>query len=337
MPELEKLTGVDLAEIQIGVNLRKFTDIVWETADYITEFLIEKLYEKEIVVTEWTLISSPDDERVKYERTIDSQHPLPISLPWLPLFVQSSNVQCLEYDSQHNNLRIVETSVIKGLPFVEPCIITEWDVHELPTSSCLARITLRHSYDKSSWIQGMIESNSRTELIRFFQMWETNFNRIAVLSKVDSASEISQSVSKLAFPFPGRSSLECNPTTKREEIPLNVKLESSAIDFTRPLITKSALSIDPKLIALIDFPEKIISAQEFSLNPVAEKIVSPYGSESEISSNASYKESCGSFDSILSGLQENNFLKIIAATLISISVKFDVAGFHGIEVNNFAR
>ena len=337
MPELEKLTGVDLAEIQIGVNLRRFTDIVWEKPDYITEFLTEKLYEKEIVVTEWKIVSSPDDERVKYERTIDSQHPLPISLPWLPLFVQSSNVQCLEYDPANCNLRIVEISVIKGLPFVEPCIITEWDVHELPTALCLARITLRHSYDKSSWIQGMIESNSRTELIRFFQMWETNFNRLAELSKFDSASEKSKSASKLVFPYPEKSSLEHNPTTKGEEILPNLKLESSATDFPGLLITKSTLTINPKLMTSIDISENVISKQELRLDSDAEKIVSPYGSESEISSNASYKESCRSFDNILLGLQGNTFFKVIAAILINSSVKFDVAGFHGIEVNNYIR
>ena len=143
--------------------------------------------------------------------------------------------------------------------------------------------------------------------------------------------------SNLVFSFPERSSLERNPSTKGKEILHNLKLETTATDILGPLITKSTLIIDTKVMASIDVSEIVISNQESCLDPDAEKIVSPYGSESEISSNASYKENCRSFDSILLGLQENTPLKVIAAILINFSVKFDVAGFHGIEVNNFIR
>jgi hypothetical protein len=106
-------TIINLADIDIDVSLKKFLEIAWEKGDFLKVFLEVEQHEQEVNITNWKDISVSLNT-VKYERIVNSLHPLPLQLPWLPLSVKSSNVQTMEYDSIENLLRIKELSTIKG-------------------------------------------------------------------------------------------------------------------------------------------------------------------------------------------------------------------------------
>jgi len=173
-----------LADIELEVNTARFVEIVWDGPRFYQSFLVERMKERDVVVTAWELSAakgpsssslSPSLSSSKmYSRVITSLHPLPVKLPWLPEAVRSELTQTLEYNHATHVLRITEVSKVHGLPFVDPCIITEWDVVDLSPTSCTCHVTLRFAYEKRSWIEGMVESNSHTELLHFYEEWRAH-------------------------------------------------------------------------------------------------------------------------------------------------------------------
>ena len=322
------VTDSNLTEIVLPTTLKRFVEIAWRSGDFINVFLSEKLLEKEVSITEWSVISSHDDKNIKYERTISSQHPLPLSLPWLPLFVKSSNIQSLVYDSNRCSLHIAEISTIKGLPFVDPYIITDWVVNETPCGHCNVRISLKFKYDKQSWLQGMVESQSRTELLKFFDLWEINFCEQVLSSNFKDEENDVRGLDKLAHLF--------------------------AAEITHPIQNKHPSATCPDQQRDLRFDE--ISAEEIPLNTSLEC------DEQTLNVKASHLKSAehiddDKFDDVeqhfctseksagisislnrcLVELQDYLILKVYVAIIINIYAKIDVAALHGIEVNNRLR
>jgi hypothetical protein len=116
-------TIINLTDIDIGISLSKFLEIAWEKGDFLKVFLEVEQHEVDVNITDWKDISLSLNS-VKCERTVSCLHPLPLSLPWLPLFVNSSNVQTMKYDSVKKLLRIKELSTIKGLNFYLFCFLS---------------------------------------------------------------------------------------------------------------------------------------------------------------------------------------------------------------------
>ena len=336
MPAFAALVGSKLSDIEISVPLQKFVEIVWVTGEFLSNFLTDKLLEKDVAITEWKTVRSSGADRVKFERAISSQHPLPISLPWLPLFIESSNIQSLEYDHVRRILRIVEISTIKGLPFVDPFIITEWDVHELPTGNCRAHITLRFEYEKASWLQSMVESNSRTELVRFFEMWEINF-----ASQLTALKERNEIGKKPILHSLSRLFLEKDPCT---EEPNGAPLEPSPVIVTSDLpydtsndtygnAKEGRMNTDAptisKLPAYIQQNEKIILPSD--------KISSNFNDEGVFDSSGDGSQKWASSPPMGDFTDRNILFETIAALIINYFYSIKVAALHGIEVNNSFR
>jgi VAD1 Analog of StAR-related lipid transfer domain len=336
MPAFAALTGSKLSDIEISVPLQKFVEIVWVKGDFLSTFLIDKLLEKEVVITEWKTVRSSGAERVKFERAISSQHPLPISLPWLPLFIESSNIQSLEYDHTRRMLRIVEISTIKGLPFVDPFIITEWDVHELPTGSCKAHITLRFEYAKSSWLQSMVESNSRTELVRFFEMWEVNFAlQLTALKERNELGKkpILHSLSRLFLvndPYteePIGATLETYPGIVSLDPPSDIS------NATNPNAVEGRINTDSPMRPK---PPAYIQQKEKTINP-SDKFRSNYNDEGVFDSSGDGSRKWASSPPMGDFTDRNILFETIAALIINYFYGIKVAALHGIEVNNSFR
>ena len=61
-------TDSNLTEIILPTTLKQFVEVAWRSGDFTNEFLSEKLLEKEVLITDWSVISSRDDKNIKYER-----------------------------------------------------------------------------------------------------------------------------------------------------------------------------------------------------------------------------------------------------------------------------
>lgn len=331
---------LDLTDLEIKLNLRQFLEIVWEKGDFLGQFLDEKLLEKEVLITDWKNIATATAS-VKYERTITSLHPLPLSLPWLPMFVNSSNTQTLEYDSKKGKLLIVEVSTIKGLPFVDPYIITEWDVTEKSKSSCDAHITLRFSYEKSSWLQGMVESNSQAELIKFFEMWHLFLTqRIDTLrdnNELDNSSGLhflTDLLPESTLETDQLGNIKTHPPT--ESAPFALKSASPTISLTVPEdIQMSSPQKEVKISIPIQTAASTIDVSERM--QYTEKNVSKDLRGVEVDNDMSPLNTGNILKICLSGLQRNGLAKLAAAIIVNLYAKIDVAAMHGIEVTNIVR
>ena len=339
------MAGNHLTDLEIRLTLQRFLEVVWEDGDYLIAFLQDKLLEKEVNISDWISVSPDDATLLKYERTITSLHPLPLALPWLPLFVKSSNTQTLEYDLLHRQLRIVEVSTIKGLPFVDPYIITTWEVLETSTGSCEAHISLRFEYDKTSWLQSMVESNSQAELIIFFEKWQIYF-----AEKLQSLADNSEVENVRGLYFLGRllpakktesndqnhtlekiistdnevssSSATSIISTTEENVKINSS-ESSSTVTNAPLRISETVEVD----CVIEHSEyKAIESMK-----VAQELQVENNPLSADFSNNNILKIC------LNGLQSNGVIKFIAAIVINLYAKINVAAFHGIEATDIIR
>jgi VAD1 Analog of StAR-related lipid transfer domain len=330
-------TDSNLTEITLPTTLKQFVEIAWRSGDFMNEFLSEKLLEKEVLITDWSVISSRDDKNIKYERTISSQHPLPLSLPWLPLFVKSSNTQSLVYDSNCCSLHISEISTIKGLPFVDPYIITEWVVNEMPSGHCNVRISLRFKYDKQSWLQGMVESQSRTELLKFFDMWEINFcEQVLSFNFKDEEKDV-RGLNKLAHLFSPEVKHPVENAHRSDTYPDQLRDSHSDKHSTEGI----PVLICPKSNAgfecdvqtgLTDDKQPLLKAFKHHNDDECDDDDEHHACLSEKSEGFPI-----SVNRCLNRLQDCLILKVYVAIIINLYAKIDVAALHGIEVNNWLR
>lgn len=324
-----------VTDIELEVSTLRFVEIAFEGPQFYQSFLSDIMGEKDLMITEWRNVSptSNNAELKKYERLITSLHPLPLKLPWLPPYVQNSLLQTLEYNHSSNFLRITEVSQIKGLPFVEPSIITEWDVVDLSQESCTANIRLRFGYAKKSWLQGMVESNSHSEMIRFFEEWQIfindKFKEMRECGVLHKSTELKQLVELLPDPT---SLVFGSPERLRAPSLKSVSLNSSS----RSLLSgMGSLATTPP------------STTDYSFSSSRKRSISGGHMEEAISTSVAvrrlifhgsgtmhYQEAMKMF---IDGICEYGIFKLFGAVMLNFYTKLNVADFHGIRLGHTGR
>lgn len=67
---------------------------------------------------------------------------------------------------------IRETTSFKGIPYADYFVVeTVWEIVELSSNECSITLYLEVVFQKSTWLQGTIESNTKAELMDVFQKW----------------------------------------------------------------------------------------------------------------------------------------------------------------------
>ena len=71
-------------------------------------------------------------------------------------------------------LSIKETNSFRGIPYADYFTVnTEWIIisNSIDGSECSVKIFLDFNFMKSTWLQGTIESNTRSELLSVYELW----------------------------------------------------------------------------------------------------------------------------------------------------------------------
>lgn len=71
-------------------------------------------------------------------------------------------------------LSIKETNTFRGIPYADYFSVnTEWVIisNSIDGSECSVKIFLDFNFMKSTWLQGTIESNTRSELLSVYELW----------------------------------------------------------------------------------------------------------------------------------------------------------------------
>jgi len=176
-----------LSEIELKCTLREFVEIFWADGAFFSTFLSEQIMENDVTISCWEAIEEQkrtqqvdnDGLRLKYERKIVSQHPLPIQLYWLPAYIQSNVVQRIEVNDgiEGPSLLITNSAEVNGIPFVKPHVVTEWIVTEMKEKEkrgmCTVKISLFFVYEYTSiWISPLVESHSYRELMIYVDKYK---------------------------------------------------------------------------------------------------------------------------------------------------------------------
>lgn len=197
---------------------------------------------------------------------------------------------------------------MKGLPFVDPYIISEWEITEV-LGTCHAHITLRFEYDKISWLQSMVESNSHSELIKFFEAWELYLAETLQILKEKDELDTYSGLQYLKDLFP------------KSDI---VKSAVAVADhITEP-------QIDHMQADYMEEPPTYILLPSSS-SPGSNDVRKSFIHEKLNMSYNDVERIC------LSGLQEHSGIKMCVVVIISLYAKIEVATFHGLKIDNIYR
>lgn len=355
------MSGIQLTDFEIDISLERFLQISWEGKRFFVDFLQDKINEKDVDITDWSNIAPDNVTPAKYQRTVTCMHPLPLALPWLPLAISSTNIQTLEYDKSKCQLRILEISTIKGIPFVDPIIITEWTVEKSSLNSCHASINLKFSYKKYSWLQPLVETNSKSELLKFFQLWQVNFStKSRDLKNYDELL-----TSQLANLLPPENFVETEVCSENQSQNQNLNQVQSCRknyigDVSPPLDKLSCITLLPTDQEYIEVPEIMYMSIECSSDESETYDTSsetPTLQESMMSNSPpelNRKNHQISGEIILNKrrnnphkncntkiflmiLQSNGLIKLIASLIINLYANIDFITYHGVEVAGLVR
>jgi hypothetical protein len=325
-----------VCDLELEVSTLRLVQVAFEDPQFYHTFLSDIMGEKDLVVTEWKNVTSTSELK-KYERLITSMHPLPLQLPWLPPYVHSSLNQTLEYNHTSNFLRVTEVSHIKGLPFIEPSIITEWDVVDLSPESCTANIRLRFGYAKKSWLQGMVESNSHSEMIRFFEEWQLfindKFKKMKELGILHESTELQQLVELL--PDPEALTFGSPERLRAQSFTLKT---ASCTSPSRSLL--GSMGSRGNLTASPPSTTDYISSRKRSLSGghVREDTISTSVAVHRLMFNGTstthYQEA---MKMAIDGVCEYGIFKLFGAVVLNFYTKLNMADFHGIRLGHAGR
>jgi hypothetical protein len=186
-----------------------------------------------------------------------------------------------------------------GLPFVDPHIITEWEIAEVSGKIHL-HITLRFEYDSVSWLQSMVESNSLTELIKFFETWEVSFTQTLQILKEKDQLYTDSGLHYLKHILPETNSIK------------SAVADHVQIDHVQELLVLKLIQASPN-----STPTKNVRRMS-----VHEKSYVNYSDVEAL---------------CLRGLQEYSGIKLCVVVIISLYTKIEVASFHGLKVDSIYR
>lgn len=115
---------------------------------------------------------------------------------FITLCHQSIKTQSLAIHESDSSTKVIikESNSFRGIPYSDYFNVnTEWDVFsEKHTSKpkCKAVVRLDFVFHKSTWLQGTIESNTRSELLDVYELWrkhaEEHLNKRTHFAKPDS-------------------------------------------------------------------------------------------------------------------------------------------------------
>lgn len=234
-----------LAEFVLPISSNKFLQLFWLDVGWYEKFLINELEDLNVAVSPWKQILSTS----KYTREVKSFHPSQISFPGLPSHAESRKTQTYElfYDTvqkEDENMTIIitESDELKGIPYADYFSVqTEWKVTpkgflsnvdaNLMSNACEVIIRLNFKFHKSTWLQGTIESNSRAELLRVYELWlkhaMTHIENVdaQLLIDVESVKQVEASGRELPSGIPSVPKLSRNLSTNS----LNVHVQSASV------------------------------------------------------------------------------------------------------------
>jgi len=179
---------------RLPCSLREFVELFWDDANQHIAFLQVAVRESNIDISPWSLSSiaeGGDGASIPMLRTVAVDHPLPIIewLPWVPSSVRNTCYQSVTQKSAHR-IEIVERSVVKALPIVEPVILCTWVVEQTEDAHVDIRVDLSFSDCNVVLLQGLIEYHATAGLKGYFADWEPHANTV-IQKKREGTSEIS--------------------------------------------------------------------------------------------------------------------------------------------------
>lgn len=174
------MAPVVLKNFELPISCEDFLHKFWFNVAYFERFLIEKLLDVGVEISEWKQVG---DHPINRNRTVRSLHPSKISFPGLPSHAESTKNQTIECRSQPGQtveqVIVKEVNSFNGIPYADYFhVMVEWDVKSIaPISTTNAGqkvkvvVSLDFKFFKSTWLQGTIESNTKAELMEVYELW----------------------------------------------------------------------------------------------------------------------------------------------------------------------
>jgi hypothetical protein len=208
---------------EFNVSLKHFIELLWDSTFY-TDLLIEKISEKDVVISDWEIKGEESSSSSQYHRTTSSQHLLPVLaiIAWLnlPLYVTSSKTQTAKYDSKFGVFIVTETSSITGIPFLEVDVVLEWRIFEKIDGKCEVSVGVHFIYSTATMIQGLLESISIDEIKKLLLIWIDSARAIIEEKRILSSgsSSIPDSQKKLILILNTVSTTDINSTMEARNV-----------------------------------------------------------------------------------------------------------------------
>lgn len=138
-------------------------------------------------------------------------------------------------------LSIKETNSFRGIPYADYFTVnTEWVIvsNSIDGSECVVKIFLDFNFMKSTWLQGTIESNTRSELLSVYELWYSSAEED--LSNENVLEGLTVNLDSLSY----NSVLRDNRDgTISKEIELSERSYSMSVNVSNP---KSSLFPEPR-------------------------------------------------------------------------------------------
>ena len=155
---------LDIKTVRLKCPMEVFVSIVLDSNDFYQKFLSEQILEREISISQWVRQDN------MFKRTVESIHPLPPVLSWLPVEVVNASMQSLAFDS--TALRFQEKCKITGLQVIEPTVVNDWTLVELSADECELSFSLSFEYESFNILQSVLEFQTTIQMQNFYDLFE---------------------------------------------------------------------------------------------------------------------------------------------------------------------
>jgi len=185
-----------LVEFTVKAQFDAFMAVFWLDGSWYEQFLCEKLEDLSVSVGEWNCSCGIPQTRQgswhcqcgsgRKTRSVRCYHPSKISFPGLPSHAESFKTHTLIVTETPTTqtATIFECNSFRGIPYADYFTVnTEWLVsHQLPQHEsdipeCCIKVTLDVNFQKQTWLQGTIESNTKQELLGVFELWQASMRQ----------------------------------------------------------------------------------------------------------------------------------------------------------------
>ena len=187
---------VELVNFVLPLNLKQYITIFWDNSDYQTIFLTQRILEKNVKFSPWSIVPG---RKLSYERIVRCTHPLPFSLPWLPVEVKVKTTQRMTQGENKNIIHISEYSRVKGIPYTEPYIVIDWTITAVRDKEVKCQLSLHFEYEKVTFLKVQIESNAFVELTKFFKSYKNDISKKIVSIKHTNKQLLTSTAAVIGF------------------------------------------------------------------------------------------------------------------------------------------